>query len=251
MSFKEDLTQPAIRYDHVSMVYEGGIEAVKDLSATIEQHEFVMLVGSSGGGKTTLLKMANALLEPTSGDVYYCGKNLKDIDHVQLRRHIGYAIQGNVLFPHLSVRRNIEYVPRLLKYDKDQLEQAVHDATKLAGIDEGLLNKSPNELSGGQQQRVGIARALAARPHMLLMDEPFGAVDAITRRTLQDEIGRIHKESGLTIMFVTHDINEALLLGTRILVINDGTLQQFDTPDELCSHPATPYVEELLEGVSR
>ncbi|MGN0034224.1 MAG: ATP-binding cassette domain-containing protein [Coriobacteriales bacterium] len=245
----EDFTQPAIRYEHVTKSYDGKTEAVKDLSASVEQRDFVMLVGSSGGGKTTLLKMANGLIEPTSGDIYYCGTNLKQLDLVELRRHIGYSIQGSVLFPHLSVRKNIEYVPRLLNYSRGELARAVSDAVKLVGLDESLLQKSPNELSGGQQQRVGIARALAARPHVLLMDEPFGAVDAITRRSLQEEIARIHEERELTILFVTHDINEAMRLGTKILVIDEGVMQQYDTPDELVRNPATPYVEQLLADV--
>lgn len=245
----EDFTQPAIRYEHVTKSYDGKTEAVKDLSVSVEQRDFVMLVGSSGGGKTTLLKMANGLIEPTSGDVCYCGTNLKQLDLVELRRHIGYSIQGSVLFPHLSVKRNIEYVPRLLNYSRGELARAVTDAVKLVGLDESLLQKSPNELSGGQQQRVGIARALAARPHVLLMDEPFGAVDAITRRSLQEEIARIHEERELTILFVTHDINEAMRLGTKILVIDEGVMQQYGTPDELVRNPATPYVEQLLADV--
>lgn len=241
-----DKDEPAIRYEHVSKVYDKDIVAVNDLSAEIGHREFVMLVGSSGGGKTTLLKMANGLIRPTSGAIYYYGDDIAHMDRVNLRRKIGYAIQGSVLFPHMNVRKNIEYVPRLRKFDKDQMADAVDTAMRLVGLDNSLLEKIPSELSGGQQQRVGIARAIAAQPYVLLMDEPFGAVDAITRHSLQETMARIHKEAKLTILFVTHDINEALRLGTRLLVINDGIMQQYDTPDELLAHPATPYVEALL-----
>ena len=241
-----EFSMPAIRYEHVTKIYDKDIHAIEDLTADIGHREFVMLVGSSGGGKTTLLKMANGLIEPTSGDIYYYGDNIKDMDQVNLRRRIGYSIQGSVLFPHMNVQRNIEYVPRLRKFDKDKMEDAVEYAINLVGLDTSLLKKRPSDLSGGQKQRVGIARALAARPYVLLMDEPFGAVDAITRRSLQEEIEHIYKHEKLTILFVTHDINEAFRLGTKILVINDGVMQQYDTPDNLKAHPATGYVEELL-----
>lgn len=241
-----EFSMPAIRYEHVTKIYDKDIHAIEDLTADIGHREFVMLVGSSGGGKTTLLKMANGLIEPTSGDIYYYGDNIKDMDQVNLRRRIGYSIQGSVLFPHMNVQRNIEYVPRLRKFDKDKMKDAVEYAINLVGLDTSLLKKRPSDLSGGQKQRVGIARALAARPYVLLMDEPFGAVDAITRRSLQEEIEHIYKHEKLTILFVTHDINEAFRLGTKILVINDGVMQQYDTPDNLKAHPATGYVEELL-----
>lgn len=209
-----------------------------------------MFVGSSGGGKTTLLKMANGLIEPTTGCVRYFGRDLHDIDLVQLRRRIGYVIQGSVLFPHLTVQKNIEYVPKLRKFTKEQTADAVEKAVDLVGIDHEILQKYPNELSGGQAQRVGIARALAADPYVLLMDEPFSAVDEITRRSLQDEIAQIWKRDKLTILFVTHDIQEAVKLGTKLLVINKGEVQQYADVDEVQRHPATRYVEELL-GPSR
>lgn len=162
------------------------------------------------------------------------GKNIKELNQNELRRNIGYAIQGSVLFPHMTVEENISYVPNLLnKRDKERTRRAVAKWMKIVDLDEDMLHRYPAELSGGQQQRVGIARALAASPEILLMDEPFGAVDELTRASLQDEISRIHKETGITVLFVTHDITEALKLGTRVLVIDKGEVQQFDTPDEL------------------
>lgn len=240
---------PAIRYAHVSKVFETGgdrVTAVDDVDVSIPHQEFVMLVGSSGGGKTTLLKMANGLVRPTSGDVFYYSENLRDVDLVQLRRKMGYAIQGSMLFPHLDVERNIAYVPKLHGFSKEQIGHSVSQALALVGLDSSLLHKYPQELSGGQQQRVGIARALAADPYVLLMDEPFGAVDEITRRTLQEEIARIYREQKLTILFVTHDINEALRLGTMLLIMNEGIVQQYATPEEVLSDPANSYVEELV-----
>ncbi len=243
-----DTNEPAIRYEHITKIYPGtglSITAVKDVSVSIEHNQFVMFIGSSGGGKTTLLKIANGLIKPTDGDVFYYGKNLKDLDLVQLRRKMGYAIQGSVLFPHLDVAHNIAYVPHLRNFSKEKVEECVSEALGLVGLDESVLRKYPHELSGGQQQRIGIARAIAARPSVLLMDEPFGAVDEITRRSLQEQIARIYKEEGLTVMFVTHDINEALRLGTKMLIINDGVVQQYATTEEVLRNPATPYVKDL------
>jgi len=240
---------PAVRYDHVCKIYsgaEGDIHAVRDINLSIAHREFVMLIGNSGGGKTTLLKMTNGLIVPTSGDVYYYSENLRDMNLVQLRRRIGYAIQGSVLFPHLDVEQNISFVPRLSGFAKDQIEESVMHALGLVGLDSSLLRKFPHELSGGQQQRVGIARALAANPFVLLMDEPFGAVDEITRRSLQEQIARIYLEEGLTILFVTHDINEAMRLGTKLLVVNDGSLQQYASPEEVLETPANSYVQSLV-----
>lgn len=178
--------------------------------------------------------MVNGLITPTFGDVFVEGKNIKELNQNELRRNIGYAIQGSVLFPHMTVEENISYVPNLLnKRDKERTRRAVAKWMKIVDLDEDMLHRYPAELSGGQQQRVGIARALAASPEILLMDEPFGAVDELTRASLQDEISRIHKETGITVLFVTHDITEALKLGTRVLVIDKGEVQQFDTPDEL------------------
>jgi osmoprotectant transport system ATP-binding protein len=221
---------------------------IHDLSFSVEKGDFVTMVGSSGGGKTTTLKMINALIEPTAGDVFVKGKNVRDCDPVKLRRSIGYAIQGSVLFPHMTVEQNIAYVPNLWnKKDKKRTAEAVDKWMKIVGLDPSMKERYPSELSGGQQQRVGIARALAASPEILLMDEPFGAVDEITRSSLQDEILRIHRETNITILFVTHDIQEALKLATKVFIMDEGEIQQYDTPDNVLQHPANGFVEKLVQ----
>ena len=241
----------AIEFRHVKKVY-GGHTVIPDVSVQIEQGEFVTMIGSSGSGKTTLLKMVNGLNRPTSGEVLVNGKDIRQMDLIQLRRNIGYAIQGSVLFPHMTVEENIAYVPELLnKKNKSKTKAAVQKWISITGLDESLLDRYPAELSGGQQQRVGIARALAASPDILLMDEPFGAVDAITREQLQKEIRRIHEETGITILFVTHDIDEALNLGTRVLVMDHGEIQQYAEPRELLRHPANAFVEKLVQRKRR
>lgn len=235
-----------IEYRNVSMAY-GDKEIIHGLSLAVEQGEFVTIIGSSGCGKTTLLKMVNGLVVPTGGDVFVEGKSTRELDLTELRRNIGYAIQGSVLFPHMTVYQNIAYVPSLLnKRDKKRTQRAVSKWMDIVGLEEALLERYPSELSGGQQQRVGIARALAASPEILLMDEPFGAVDEITRASLQEEISRIHRETGITILFVTHDINEAMKLGTRILVMDKGQIQQYDRPEKIRKQPANEFVATLL-----
>jgi osmoprotectant transport system ATP-binding protein len=222
---------------------------IENFNLSIEQGEFLTIIGSSGCGKTTILKMANGLILPTGGDVIVDGKNTKEVDLTQMRRNIGYAIQGSVLFPHMTVEKNIAYVPNLLnKSDRERTKRAVSKWMKIVGLDDSLRHRYPSELSGGQQQRVGIARALAASPDILLMDEPFGAVDEITRGSLQDEIARIHRETGITILFVTHDINEALKLGTKVLVMDRGCVEQFGTPEEIKNAPSTEFVKKLVCG---
>lgn len=226
----------------------GNAEAVHSLSLSIEAGEFITVLGASGGGKTTFLKMINGLVEPTAGEVTVLGESLKTADLVQLRRKIGYAIQGSVLFPHLTVEENIAYVPNLWnKSDKERTRKAVAKWMAIVGLDASLGGRYPAELSGGQQQRVGIARALAASPELLLMDEPFGAVDALLRRQLQDEIRAIHARGGLTIVFVTHDVEEAMRLGTRVLILKEGRIEQFAAPEEIEAHPATDFVRQLVE----
>lgn len=226
----------------------GGAEAVHDLSLSIEAGEFITVLGASGGGKTTFLKMINGLVEPTSGEITALGENLKTTDLVQLRRKIGYAIQGSVLFPHLTVEENIAYVPNLWnKSDKVRTREAVARWMAIVGLAAELGGRYPAELSGGQQQRVGIARALAASPELLLMDEPFGAVDALLRRQLQEEIRAIHARGGLTVVFVTHDVEEALYLGTRVLILREGRIEQFAAPEEIKERPATDFVRRLVE----
>ena len=239
-------TVSAVEFRHVRMDY-GERTVIHDLTLSIAKGEFVTIIGSSGCGKTTLLKMVNALVTPVSGEVFIDGKNIREFDLITLRRNIGYAIQGSVLFPHMTVEKNIAFVPELLnKRDRERTRQAVRKWMEIVGLEESMLSRYPDQLSGGQQQRVGIARALAASPDLLLMDEPFGAVDEITRSTLQDEILRIHRETGITILFVTHDIHEALKLGTKILVMDAGEILQYAPPEELRLHPANDFVEKLL-----
>lgn len=240
------MNDPIIRFVDVTKAYDG--EAILEkFNLDIGKGEFLTIIGSSGCGKTTLLKMINGLLIPDTGTVCVQGQDISKTDLIALRRNIGYAIQGVGLFPHMTVRKNIAYVPNLLnKQNRQKTEAAVARLVKIVGLDESLLERYPSELSGGQQQRVGIARSLAAAPEILLMDEPFGAVDEITRRMLQDEILRIHRELGVTIVFITHDIREALKLGTRVAVMDHGGLVQIDTPENIRNRPATPFVKELV-----
>jgi osmoprotectant transport system ATP-binding protein len=239
-------TDIAIEYRHVTKAY-GEKVVLSDFNLSVRRGEFLTIVGSSGCGKTTALKMVNRLIEPTSGDVLVNGTNVRDTDPIALRRNIGYAIQGSVLFPHMTVEENVSYVPNLLnKGDQRRTEQAVSKWMGIVGLPDDLLERYPAELSGGQQQRVGIARALAASPDILLMDEPFGAVDEITRGQLQVEIARIHRECGITVLFVTHDIGEALRLGTRVLVMDAGAIQQYATPAEILARPVNDFVARLV-----
>ena len=240
-----------IEYKNICMAY-GEKTIIENFNLSIEKGEFVTIIGSSGCGKTTILKMVNGLVEPVSGEVLVEGNSTRQADLTMLRRNIGYAIQGSVLFPHMTVEKNIAYVPNLLnKKDKKRTEQAVTKWMNIVGLEDSLRGRYPAELSGGQQQMVGIARALAASPDILLMDEPFGAVDEITRGSLQEEIARIHRETGITILFVTHDIGEALKLGTKVLVMDAGSIQQFAPPHEILHAPATEYVKKLVEKERR
>lgn len=235
-----------IEYKNVSKSYDGKL-AVDKISLQIEEGDFLAVIGSSGCGKTTLMKMINGLVEMDSGEVFVNGENIKNKDLIELRRTIGYAIQGNVLFPHLNVSENIAYVPRLLKMEESKVQEIVEDKMKLVNLSSELKNRYPSELSGGQQQRVGIARAYASSPKILLMDEPFGAVDAITRYELQRELKQIHEKLRTTIVFITHDINEALKLGTKVLVMDAGKIQQLGTPDEILKTPANDFVKRMIE----
>lgn len=241
-------TNPIIRFDHVSKSY-GDNEVLSDFSLDILKGEFLTVIGSSGSGKTTMLKMINGLLSPTSGTIFVEGKDISKEDQTLLRRNIGYVIQGIGLFPHMTIRKNIAYVPELINgNDKARTRAAVQRLIGIVGLDEEMLDRYPAELSGGQQQRVGIARALAANPDILLMDEPFGAVDEITRKMLQQEIARIHEQLQVTIVFITHDIKEALKLGTRVLVMDSGRMEQVGTAEEIADSPASGFVRELVGG---
>ena len=234
-----------IEFEHISKTY-GENSVLQDFNLAIRKGEFLTVIGSSGSGKTTMLKLINGLSTPTGGRILIGGKDIAREDQTLLRRNIGYVIQGIGLFPHMTVKANIAYVPNLLNWkDKGRIRQAVERLIRVVGLETEMLGRYPSELSGGQRQRVGIARALAANPEILLMDEPFGAVDEITRQMLQNEIARIHQELGVTIVFITHDIKEALKLGSRVLVINHGQIEQLGTPDEIRQTPATSFVRQL------
>ena len=246
MDGKEKGGAAAVAFEHVSKRFGDAI-AVDDVNLAIAEGMFVTIIGSSGCGKTTLLKMVNALVMPDEGEVLVHGRATSNADPIGLRRNIGYAIQGSVLFPHLTVEQNIAYVPTLLNSgDEDRTEAAVKKWMDIIGLPRDITDRYPAELSGGQAQRVGIARALAASPDILLADEPFSAVDAITRASLQDEIKRIHEQTGITVLFVTHDIDEALDLGDRVLVMEAGRAVQFAPPEEILRAPATEFVNRLV-----
>lgn len=235
-----------IEFKNIKKVY-GEKEVIIDFNLVIEKGDFITIVGRSGCGKTTILKMVNGLNIPDEGHIYVNGKDIKNENIIELRRNIGYSIQGTGLFPHMTVENNIAYVPNLLnKTNKNKTKEAVNKLMNIVGLEESMMNRYPDELQGGQQQRVGIARALAASPEIMLMDEPFGAVDEITRKMLQDEILRIHGELEVTILFVTHDIKEALKLGTKVLVMDNGEIVQYATPDEVINNPTNKFVEGLI-----
>jgi osmoprotectant transport system ATP-binding protein len=236
-----------IRLDSVTKRY-GSEVAVDSLSLDIDDGELCVLVGPSGCGKTTTMKMINRLIEPTSGTIAVNGKNIMEQSAVELRRHIGYVIQQVGLFPHLTIADNVATVPRLLGWERARVSARVSELLELVGLAPGQFAKRyPSELSGGQRQRAGVARALAADPPVLLMDEPFGAIDPITRDRLQGEFLRLQQEVRKTIVFVTHDIEEAVRLGDRIAILaQGGHLQQYDTPAKILGNPATPFVADFV-----
>lgn len=234
-----------IRFENVCKSY-GEKEVLKDLNLNIKKGEFITIIGSSGCGKTTALKLINGLLSPEKGKIYVKGQDISSVNQIQLRRNIGYVIQGVGLLPHINIRKNIGYVLNLNKTEKKLSESIIKKYMEIVKLDEELLERYPSELSGGQKQRVGLARALVASPEILLMDEPFGAVDEITRKSLQDEILRIHKELNVTIIFITHDIKEALKLGNRVIVMDKGKIHQIGTPEEVVKSPKTSFVERLV-----
>lgn len=237
-----------IEFKQVSKAYQD-TSIIENLSFTVERGSFVTLIGRSGSRKTTILKMMNGLVLPSSGEVLLNGVNIQTEDMITLRRNIGYAIQGNALFPHMTVEKNVGYVPTLLnRSDKKRTYDTIRKWMSIVGLEESLLSRYPDELSGGQQQRVGIARTLAANPDLLLMDEPFGAVDAITRGMLQHEIKEIHRKTGITIIFVTHDIREALILADRVMVLQSGQIVQYAPPEEIEQNEDDPYIMDLLKG---
>ena len=240
--------EPRIRLEGVSKLYDDGTTAVDNLTLDVLPGELVVLVGPSGCGKTTTMKMINRLIEPTSGRVLLDGEDVARTSPVQLRRRVGYVIQQVGLFPHQTVRDNVATVPVLLGWDKTRTRRRVEELLELVGLDPArYAGRYPSQLSGGQRQRVGVARALAADPLVLLMDEPFSAVDPVARERLQTEFLRVQRELGTTVVFVTHDIDEAVRLGDRIAVLSEGGhLEQFDSPATVLGSPATPFVADFV-----
>ena len=240
--------EPMIRLDNVSKRYDNGTVAVDGLDLAVPRGDLVTLVGPSGCGKTTILKMVNRLIQPTSGRIVIDGEDVTDVDQVQLRRRIGYVIQTAGLFPHRTILENVVTVPWLLRWDKGRTRSRGLELLELVGLDpDTYAHRYPHQLSGGQQQRVGVARALAADPPVLLMDEPFGAVDPVVRERLQDEFLRLQREVRKTIVFVTHDLDEAVRLGDRIAVFSQGGhLEQYDAPATVLGEPATPFVADFV-----
>lgn len=231
----------------VSKSYSGEDMVVNHLNLEIKQGELVVLVGESGCGKTTTMKMINRLEEPSSGTIMIDGNNIKQVDPIELRRNIGYVIQRVGLFPHLTVGQNIGIVPRLTKNDSAKTTQKTVELLDMVGLKhEEYLNRFPNELSGGQQQRVGVARALANDPDIVLMDEPFSALDPITRDQLQNELLKLQEELHKTIVFVTHDIDEAIKIGDKIAVMQDGKIIQYDTPEKILKIPSNEFIESFV-----
>jgi osmoprotectant transport system ATP-binding protein len=239
-----------IVFDRVSKTYPGRQDhALEELSLDIPGGTFCVLVGPSGGGKTTALKMVNRLISFDSGDIRIDGRSVRELPAVELRRGIGYVIQQTGLFPHMTVGDNVATVPRLLGWEKARVQARVAELLDLVGLEQGDAKRYPAQLSGGQGQRVGLARALAADPPVLLMDEPFGALDPITRHRLQTELRRLHRDVGKTIIFVTHDIDEAIQMGDRIAILREGgVLAQYDTPDAILAHPADDFVAQFIGG---
>ena len=232
----------------VSKTYDSGANyAVEDLTLEVSEGEFVVLLGESGCGKTTTLKMINRLIEPSAGTIMVAGEDTSAVDPVMLRRKIGYIFQEIGLFPHMSVAENVGAVPRLLGWRRVEIESRTRELLELVGLDpERYRNRKPSELSGGQQQRVGVARALAAGPKVMLMDEPFGALDPITRTDVQDEVGRLRERLNLTVVMVTHDMMEAVILADRIVIMEGGVVVAQGTPRDLLHDPGHPYAEKLL-----
>ena len=235
-----------IEFQHVTKIYKGGKVAVEDVNLSFNKGEFICFIGTSGSGKTTCMRMINRMNEPTKGKVLINGKDVKDVNPVELRRQIGYVIQNIGLMPHMTIRENITLVQKLMKVDEETRKQTAEKMIDLVESPREMLDRYPAELSGGQQQRIGVVRALAANQDIILMDEPFGALDPITRDALQDLVKDLQERLGKTIVFVTHDMDEALKLANRIVIMSEGKVIQFDTPENILRNPANEFVEELI-----
>lgn len=231
---------------NLTKIYSGNKKAVDNISLNIEAGEFVAFIGTSGSGKTTALRMINRMIEPTEGSIEMNGKDVRNMNPVELRRSIGYVIQQIGLMPHMTIRENIVLVPKLLKWSKEKKDAKAKELIKLVDLPEDYLDRYPSELSGGQQQRIGVVRALAAEQDIILMDEPFGALDPITRDTLQDLVKDLQKKLGKTFIFVTHDMDEAIKLADKICIMSKGQIVQYDTPDNVLRYPANDFVREFI-----
>ncbi|XID90878.1 betaine/proline/choline family ABC transporter ATP-binding protein [Paenibacillaceae bacterium WGS1546] len=236
-----------IKFEGVSKVYDGGHRVLNELDFEMKEGEITVLIGPSGCGKTTTMKLINRLISPTSGQIRIDGKPISSIDPVELRRKIGYVIQNIGLFPHMNIAKNVGVVPRLLKWEKTRIAAKVDELLRLVGLDPAIYgSRYPAELSGGQQQRIGVIRALAAEPSVILMDEPFSALDPISREQLQDELIRLQRELKKTIVFVTHDMDEAIKLADTIVLMNAGSVVQSGPPERILRHPANDFVKSFI-----
>ncbi|WLV23925.1 betaine/proline/choline family ABC transporter ATP-binding protein [Aciduricibacillus chroicocephali] len=235
-----------LEFEHVSKIYKGGKRAVNDVSFKFDKGEFICFIGPSGCGKTTTMKMINRLIEPSEGRILINGKDIMKQDPVELRRNIGYVIQQIGLLPHMTIQENISLVLKLLKWPDAKRKERARELLKLVDMTPDYLDRYPHELSGGQQQRIGVLRALAADQPLILMDEPFGALDPITRDALQDEFKKLQRQLDKTIVFVTHDMDEAIKLADRIVIMRDGQIVQCDTPDAILRNPADEFVEDFI-----
>ena len=235
-----------IEFKNLTKRFPGGKIAVDSLNLTFNDGEFIVFIGTSGSGKTTSMRMINRMIEPTSGEILINGKNSKDMNAVELRRQIGYVIQQIGLMPHMTIFDNIVMVPKLLKWPVEKQRKIAEELIQKVDLPLDFLERYPSELSGGQQQRIGVIRALAADQDIILMDEPFGALDPITRDSLQETLKELQRELGKTVIFVTHDMDEALKLADRIVIMQDGKVVQFDTPDNILMDPASAFVENFI-----
>ncbi|MFI3133140.1 ABC transporter ATP-binding protein, partial [Staphylococcus warneri] len=231
---------------NLTKIYSGNKKAVDNLTLDIESGEFIAFIGTSGSGKTTALRMINRMIEATDGQIQMNGKDVRNMNPVELRRSIGYVIQQIGLMPHMTIRENIVLVPKLLKWSKEKKDQKAEELIKLVDLPVEYLDRYPAELSGGQQQRIGVVRALAAEQDIILMDEPFGALDPITRDTLQDLVKELQQKLGKTFIFVTHDMDEAIKLADKICIMSKGKVVQFDTPDNILRNPANDFVIDFI-----
>lgn len=240
----------AIEFQQVSKKFDrAGYNAVDHVNLTINEGELITILGSSGCGKTTLLKLINRLYEPDEGKIVLFGEDIGAVDVIKVRRRIGYVIQQVGLFPHMTTQENIATVPKLLKWDQKKINARTDELLSMVGLEPSeFRNRYPSQLSGGQQQRVGLARALAVDPKIMLLDEPFGAIDSINRLKLQDELLQIHGGLKKTFLFVTHDMDEAFKMGNRVIMMNEGKIVQFDTPENIIKAPADDFVNSLIQS---